>query len=480
MIKDISPKVINLVVLLSCVLLVIFMPFDKEVWYDETISMMCSKGLNPNSPIALSDTSRFSTTSFNQLNTLPNVFAATVIDNSNSFLYNACLHWFTSVFGNSVSSYMLLSQLLGALTLIVVFIMATSFFGNNFFVSLTVLLLYLDVDFMGMSHEIRAYILGMLFSAVAGHTFFKFLNNGSKTVNLFFTALFSVAAILSHFLSIYIVLVLLLSLLVVYKLSIFSVRNILALLLPILLISIFFYFSLTGIQIMSTQNDKIKAKSLAEGFSYIKVLFGTLKFISLNFKLVFPAFINKYAVIIISASSVFVLYFFAFKHAFNNTVKRNLHLLFALGISSSMFLALLCFKSGHYTALYYRSHSFSIPFSTLFITYAMWILWSKLKNQKISLVALVAIFLLPCGVYYAVAVKSHEARLSYNHMQVAATIVRDNVTEIEVPDWGDAYLIHSVMPADYKVDYVRNKVSTYFTLKNANGSVKIEKLAKDN
>lgn len=480
MIKDISPKVINLVVLVSCVLLVLFMPFRKEVWYDETISMMCSKGLNPNSPIAISEGSRFSSAEFHKLNTISNVFTATVVDNSNSFLYNACLHWFTSVFGNSVSSYMLLSQLLGALTLIVVFLMATSFFGHNLFVSLAVLLLYLDVDFMGMSHEIRAYIMGMLLSALAGLSFFKFINDGSKTINLFFTALLSVAALLTHFLSVYIVLVLLLSILIIYKKSFFSLQNILALILPILLIAIFFYYSLSGIQIMSSQNVKIKAKAMAEGFSYVKVLFGTLKFISLNFKLVFPAFINRYAVSLISVLSLFTLYFFAFKHATSYAIKRNLHLLFLLGISSSIFLALLCVKSGHYTALYYRYHSFSIPFSTLFVSYALWILWSKFKNQKFRIVALVAIFMLPCGVYYAVAVKSHTARLSYNHMQVAATILKNNVTEIEVPDWGDAYLIHSVMPADCKVDYVRNKVSTYFTLKNANGSVKIEKLAKDN
>lgn len=480
MIKYISPKVINLVVLFSCILLVLLMPFDKEVWYDETISMMCSKGLNPNSPVAISDSSSFSSAQFNQFNTIPHVFTATVVDNSNSFLYNVCLHWFTSVFGNSLNAYMLLSQLMGALTLVIVFFLATSLFGTHIFVSFTVLLLYLDVDFMGMSHEIRAYIMGMMCSAMAGLSFFRFINAGSKPIHLFFTGLFSVAAILTHFLSVYIVLVLLISLLVIYKKSFFTLPNIMALVLPVLLISIFFYFSLTGLQIMQSQNEKIKTKLISEGFSYMKVIMGTLRFISLNFKMVFPAFINKYAVSIVSASSIVLLYLLAVKEATTSVIKRNLHLLFSLGISSSIFLALLCFKSGHYTALYYRYHTFSIPFSTLFVTYALWVLWMRYKTQQIKIVSIIGVFLLPCSIYYVVAVRARVARLSYNHMQVAAAIIKNKVAEIEVPEWSDAYLIHSVMPADYKVDYVRNKLSTYFTLKYANGSIKIEKLAKDN
>jgi len=480
MLNSNTQKKINLFILFACMLLVLLLPFKKEVWYDETISMMCSKGVNSNAPIAIPDSVVYSSSQLHQLNTLPNVFAATVVDNSNSFLYNVCLHWFTLAFGNSLNTYVLLSLIFGVLTLLVVYYLSVSLLGNNLFVSLVTVLLYTDVDFMGMSHEIRAYIMGMMLSALAGISFFRYVNGGSRPINLFLTALLSVAVILTHFLSVYIVLVFVVSLLVIYKKDFFTVRNMLALVLPILLIAIFFYFSISGIQVMNTQNSKIKAKSIAEGFSYLKVLMGTLKFLSLNFKLTFPAFINKYAVIIVSALSVVLLYVAAVRHATSNVVRRNLHLLFLLGSSSSLFLAVLCIKSGHYTALYYRYHSFAIPFSILFVAYALWVLWNRYKLYNFRLMGVIAVFLLPSLGYYIISVKTHKARLSYNHISVAAEIVKNNVTEIEVPLWEDAYLIHSALPANYKVDYVQNKLSTYFTLQSANGLVKIQKLAKNN
>jgi hypothetical protein len=480
MLNSNTPKTINLLVLFACILLVLLLPFKKEVWYDETISMMCSKGVNSNAPVDIPDSVIFSSAQLQQLNTLPNVFTATVVDNSNSFLYNVCLHWFTLAFGNSLHTYVLLSLIFGVLTLLVVYLLSVSLLGNNLFVSLVVVLLYTDVDFLGMSHEIRAYIMGMMLSALAGLSFFRYINGSTKPINLFLTALLSVAAILTHFLSVYIVLVFVFSLLVIYKKEFFTLRNIVALVLPVLLIAIFFYFSISGIQVMNTQNAKIKAKFISEGFSYIKVLMGTLKFLSLNFKLTFPAFINKNAVIIVSALSVLLLYVAAVRYATSNVVKRNLHLLFLLGSSSSLFLAMLCIKSGHYTALYYRYHSFSVPFSILFVAYALWVLWNRYKSYHFRLAGIIAVFLLPSIGYYFIAVRTHKAKLSYNHINVAAEIVKNNVTEIEVPLWEDAYLIHSVLPANYKVDYVQNKLSTYFTLQSARGSIKIQKLAKNN
>jgi len=473
-------KTINFLVLFASVLLVLFLPYKKEIWYDETISMMCSKGVNPGGPTVFSNPDRCSSEQLQQVNTVSNVFAATVVDNSNSFLYNVSLHWFTSVFGNALSTYVLLSRIIGALTLLVVFILSVSLLGNSLFVSLVSILLYTDIDFVGMSHEVRAYIMGMMLSSLAGISFFRYINNGSKPFSLFITALVSVAAVLTHFLSVYVVLVFVLSLLVIYKKQFFTLRNIIAISLPVLLIVIFFYFSMTGLEIMSIQNAKIKSLSVIHGFSYVKVLIGTLKFFSLNFKFVLPAFINKSIVIMLSAASVLGVYYLAIRKAVNATVRRNLHLLFILGSSSSIFLAFLCFKSQHYTALYYRYHSFSIPFSTLFVVYALWVITKGISNKRIIPVGLVSVFLFPCILYYVVAIRSRNPKMSYNHLKVAEEIVNNNITEIEVPEWADIYLIHSAMPAGYKVDYVRNNLSVDFTLRNAGGSFQIQKLAKDN
>ena len=58
-------------------------------------------------------------------------------------------------------------------------------------------------------------------------------------------------------------------------------------------------------------------------------------------------------------------------------------------------------------------------------------------------------------------------------MVIAAEIVSDKIGKIEVPTWRDAFLVQSVLPKGYKIDYFRNPESAYFTLYKSNGVEKI-------
>src|ERR1700722_13606084 len=102
---------INIFCLLAAIILVLTLPVKKEIWYDETVSIRCSKGISHDTPALLSNIDAANSAGLSRLNTAANVFNATVLDNGNSFLYNLCLHWFTLIFGISVAAYMLLSKL---------------------------------------------------------------------------------------------------------------------------------------------------------------------------------------------------------------------------------------------------------------------------------------------------------------------------------------------------------------------------------
>lgn len=473
-------KVINIFCLVAAIAIVLLLPAKKEVWYDETVSILCSHGFSSDDPARLAGATSVSSAALERMNTVKNVFDATVTDNANSFIYNICLHWFTMIFGNTITAYMLLSKLCAIITLLAFFVLSSRFFVSGAFAGLAVVLLALDINFIGMSHEIRAYSMATAFACFAGLFFFRYVNEACKTRYLLLTGLCSVAAVLTHFLSVYIVMVVCFSILLVYRQQLITFKNILAISVPILLAVLFFYFAWPGLQIMSRQNQEIQAHRSIVYFDLWVVIIGTLRFIALNFKMVFPAFIGKQPVVIVSFACVIALYIAAWKYAADAIVRRNLHLLFALGVSSSVFLALLCIKSGHYTSLYYRYHSFAIPFSTLFTVYAIYVLYGSGQINRMIKPAMIAGVLVPVVFLFAKGALSANPQVKYNHFAIAKRLIEADVDTITVPGWRDAFLIQCSLPGNYKIDYVRNENAPYFTFRTGSGEQKIPVIAKEN
>ena len=473
MIKYHISKWINLFSLLVCIFLVVILPFRKEVWYDETVSVLISKGIDHGTPSLFANVDSLSSPEITVLNTPANVFHATVIDNGNSFVYNLGLHWFTSLFGNSIGSYMFFSKLSSIGALLAFFVLCGLVFGESLFTTLALVLFTTDNIFIGMSHEVRAYSMGIFFVTLAAIYCYRFMYVREKPRYLLLLTLFSVCAILSHFLSVYEIALFFSALLIRKKSILFSRQNLLAIIAPLCLLVLFFAFAYSGLQNMNKQNDVFYKKQITLGFSYIEVLFRSLKFTAINFKVFFPAFKENRLVIMVSAITVIAGYFMGLRIARQKSEKRNLNLFFALGISGSIFLALLSFKSHHYTSLYYRYYSFCTPFTAIFVAYLCSIFMQNLAINKLLKIIVVCIALLPGLFLFSINFRNARPATDYNHIAVARAIVNEKATRIIVPKWDDALLLQSLLPAGYKIKYYRNPKATDFRFINERGEERV-------
>ncbi|MCD6012147.1 MAG: hypothetical protein K0Q79_2009 [Flavipsychrobacter sp.] len=463
---------INFFCLIAAIAIVFILPFKKEIWYDETVSMLCSKGISHDTPAQFANDTSISSAQLDRLNNTNDVFRATVNDNANSFLYNYKLHWFTQMLGSSVPIYMLLSKLCAIATLIAFFALSRSLLNNSIFTGIAIILLVSDLNFISMSHEIRAYAMGTMFVTFAALFFYKFIAR-EKAVYLFLNALFSVCAVLSHFLSVYIIAVFLCVLLIVKGKTLFTVKNIIAILVPASLLGLFFYYAYSGLNVMSSQSRHIEEGYADFGYKTSEVFLRSMKYVAINFKAVMPAFKDNAVIIFVSFLFIPILYYTGIWASTTKTEKRDLHILFALGISSSIFLLVLSLKSHHYTSLYFRYYSFGLPFSTLFVAYLLYVCYNSPKVSGFIKTCLSVLLIIPAFVFFAIGTLKETSVLRYNHPSIAADIARNKVSKIEVPEWQDALLLHTLLPQGYKIDYFRSSEGPYFTLYKTTGVEKI-------
>jgi hypothetical protein len=469
MVNSALAKRINIICLLVTVIAVLILPLKKEIWYDETVSILCSKGITHDTPALLQGQPNINSSAIEALNTQRNVFNATVVDNANGFLYNTGLHWFTLAFGNHLRTYTLFSQLCGIAALIAFYFLCSLVLGDSLFTSLALLLLATDTDFMGMSHEVRSYAMGILWVILAAMNFYKFTFKEEKPLYLFLTGLFSVAAVLSHFLTAYIIIVFLAAMIVTKKSRLFTVKNLLAMAIPICLIGLFFWFSLSGFETMNIQNKQIQQRTSGEDFNLPLVFFRSMKFTAINFRMVFPSFAGRAPVILLSFIFVLLILVAGIRRAESSEEKRNLYLFFALGLSSTLFLGFLSVKSHHYTALYYRYYSFCLPFSCLFTAYVLYIFFKAGAINQLMKVSILIIIVIPAFGLFFLTIRRYKPVVKYNHAAIAREIVNSNVKKMEVPEWHAALLVQCFLPKDYKIDYVLNPTLPNFTLFKDNG-----------
>ena len=469
-----TAKKINLFVLLMAIAAVLILPLSKQVWYDETVSILCSKGINHDTHTLFANDTVVSSATVERLNNVSNVYKATIIDNGNSFVYNVKLHYFTLLFGNSIGVYMLFSKLCAIVALLAFFWLCRLVFKDSIFTAVAIVLLATDLTFMGMSHEIRAYELGTCFVTLAAIFFYKFMYEEEKPFYLFLLGLFSVGAVLSHFLSVYIILVFLGYLVATKRAGLFKTRNLAAMAIPAALVAVYMWFAVAGLRQMSHQNEAIHEKVAVLPFSALHVLYRSMAMVSVDFDIVLQAFSNKKAVVLLSFILMLGLYIMAWVWAKQKEEKKKLNLLFLLGISGSLFLALLCFKSQHYTAMYNRYHSFCVPFASLATAYALYLIARASGVSTLIKAGLISVVMLPAvALFFIAARKTTTTASEYPHIAVAEEIVHNNVSKVEIPEWDDALLIQAVLPRGYKIDYVLRPASPYFALYKNGAVVKV-------
>ena len=471
-------KSINLFCLFIAVFLMLFLPVKKEIWYDETISVKCSQGISHDTRAEIGQSGTVSSDQIRQLNTFGNVYHATLVDNGNSFLYNLLLHWFTLMFGNTLAMYNLFSRLCGVAALLAFFKLSRWFLGNTIFTSLAILLFVSDNDFWGMSHEIRAYALGIFFVTMAVAHCVRFINGEEKPIDLMLTGLFSVGAVLSHYLSVYVILVIVGYMVFAKKGKLFAPKNLLAMALPVALIGLYFALSFSAFGNMSNQNHKIAERLASQGFSISEVFIRSIRFTDVNFKAIFPSFKANTPIIMVSFLLVIGLFIAGYKLC-TAEQRKNMIMLGVLGVSSSVFLALLSLKAHHYTALYYRYYSFCLPFATLFVAYVLMVIAQSKKLNMILRGGVVALFLLPCLLLFAKGIKPGKTDVKYNHLGIAGKVQKENISKLGVPDWDDALLTQCFLPANQKVDYIPNTESADFVFYKPQGVEKIALIRRD-
>lgn len=463
----------NLAILALACILVLVMPLKKEIWYDETVSVLCANGISHDTPGEFARDSVLSSAQIEQQSSPRHVFDATVNDNGNSYLYNILLHGFIRVAGRSLNAYMLFSKLVSIIALVVFFGLSQLFFRGTVFTGISVLLLAMDIDFLGMSHEIRAYSLGILFVLLAAYYLHHFLFQSRTTIYFWWAGFFSACAVLTHFLAIYMVLVFLVALLAYKPRLTFTVKNLLVLSVPLAMLAVFLLLAYPGLQTMSRQNHDIQLHAQQSGFSPAEVAWRAMRFLAINFKVALPAFTTNKIVLVGSFLLVWGLFLAGRKYATLPEQLRSLSLLFLPGLFAVTFLAVLCLKSHHYTALYYRYFSFCLPFCALFAAYVLCVFWSNAQAPNLLKAAVSLLILVPVITLFAMGMARSKAEVKYNHIAIASQIVNGHITRISVPEWRDAMLIHSFLPKGYNLTYFRTMGAGVFTLYTDAGPLQV-------
>jgi hypothetical protein len=467
-------KKINLFCLLAAIAIVLVLPLKKQIWYDETISILCAHGISHATPAQLANITTLTSDTLNALNTPGNVFTATVYDNANSYLYNITLHYWAILFGNTLGAYMLLCKLCAIITLLAFFTLCRQFFGDSPFTAIAILLLLTDNNFTGMSHEVRAYAMGIMFVTLAAVPLCKYLFLQEKPRYLLLTSLFSVAAILAHFLTAYIILVFVAALLIIKWRNLFTPRKVLYIILPLSALALFFALAYHGLQIMSRQNHDIQQRLSSVHFSLGEVLLRSVKFTEINFKIVFPAFAGSLLVIIASLVLLKALYIYGYLAARSRAERQKLIILAALGISSTIFLALLSIKAHHYTSLYNRYYSFCVPFCSLATAYILYLIFKNVNCSSTAYGGLLSVIVMPSIMLCILFNRPTKPTQSYNHPEVAQAITAYETTlppelkriipTLTVPAWNEALLVHCFLPARTSLQYIRDTTAPNFTI----------------
>ena len=461
-----SSNKINIFILSVCLLLFLLIPFKNSIWYDESISVLCSKGINYDTHIQFDKATAISSADITALNNTGNIFKATVMDNSNSYLYNICMHFFTAVYGNSLTAYVLFSRLWGMAALVALFFLARLLFGNNAFVSIAVVLLFADTTFWGMSNEIRAYSMGAFFVTLSALYYFKYTLQKESPVNLLLFGLSAVGAVLTHFFCAYIIAVFALELLIKYRLSLFRKENLLSLFIPVAIVGLYFGMAYTG---LSSQNihTLVVDNGDANSFSLSGMVYRFIKFSAVNFKAVYPRFRDSWSVVVVSFLFIAGIYLYGIRMLAGNAAEKSKYrLLFILGMVSGVFLAIISIKNHTFSSFYYRYFIFSYPFCALFI--AMFLKTFREQHKMALTMAVKLLVIVPSVFLFTKGIIHPPATVNYNHMAVAREIVRSNITRIEVPSWDDALLVQSFLPANSNVTFVLNTTGQNFIIYKGN------------
>ena len=435
------------------------------IWFDEKGNILSANGivLNKN----FSEKAAFTNVDFKSNNTRKNVIKANnITDSGNSILYVILLHFWSQIFSNSDFATRLLSVILNLATLLILFKLSKRLTSSTPIAILSLLLFAFQQQFIEFSHEIRAYCLSLFLVVLSSHFMFNILldpittNRNKKS--LFLYASFSLLAILSHYLTIYIIItqsILLLIHLIKQKKSVIYFISI-----HLLVVGLFalwmIYFGWDGYKYMSKRNadiaNRIIASETGSENELLKVTFiNYFKAVIQWFSIILNCFLQEAGLRIRhywpNIFLHFVPLFFAIKK--NKISKQIKWILILLILSSLVFNSFSAISADHLTSFFPKYSIFSIPYATLLLSIGLVRAWEQPGKFSKILSASITLSILICmSVNYYFTIYSNKKNFHFYpngrsknpYYTIAKKIEKEYCQKdtIIIASWTDASLIN--------------------------------------
>ncbi len=456
-------KKVNLFVLLACVVLTVVLCPKKQLYFDEPFQIMCSHGITLRNVQQFTDMGTFTSADLKKENTFRNVFTL-----GGDSIHYVLLHCLNRAIGNDLNIDVYFSVFWGLLCLWAFYVLCRKVTGDSIYTSVALILFFTDILFLNQAYSIRHYIMGLFAAIMSGICFFRYLFEEKSVKNLLWLAIWCALSIISHYFTIYIILVYPVAILAEERMKFFTWKKMTVLALPVVFLLVYFLFHQNPLQTTGNYQQYVKSPHITInndiGFRPAVSLF--LRSVAVNFLVYYPLFRNKAVVLAGSALIVLIVYLAGiWKLVPDKEDKKKFSLLFALGIFSCFFITAMAVTTRTNMLFSYRYFLFSMPFCVLFITLFIKQLCTQGKMNMALKIAVVAILVAP-GFYKFIAThrRQHDNGLECNQLTAIHEIKNRDIHKMQVPRTVDAVFINSLLPATYSMTYVLTPATDSATL----------------
>ena len=462
-------KKINLAVLLICCILTVALCPPKHLYFDEPFQIMESKGITGSNINEYTAQNPITSATLAKANTFHNTFIF-----SDSIQYDL-LYYMARIFGNNLNTYVYFSLFWAILTLIAFYYLCRLIVGDNLFTALCIILLFTNLSFLTQAYNIRHYIMALFFTVLSAIFFFKYLFENKSFKNLLALGMCCLICTVTHYYTVYIIMVYVLAILLQEKLAFFSWKNILALAIPAACLGAYFTVHPTPFQSQNHYQQYVTAAAsdINSNTNLGNQLSLFMKSVAVNFQVYYP--LLKDTLIIRAGSVLLVIAAYIYgviKLTPGAAAKKKFNLVFVMGIISCFFLTVIAIKSKNNMQFSYRYFLFSIPFCCLFTALFLKQLFNTATPTAVKMV--LSLLLVTTGFYkFIVSHTRANSWLECNHLLVIDKIKKNGIHKITVPQKVDAVFINCLLPEHYDIDYYIDPTTDSATLYTANTAEKI-------
>ena len=385
-----------------------FLPFDKGIKNtDEFISTSIALGNRYYFSVS-SNQNTFTNFDLKKNNTISNVRTETIKDNGNALFYNASLHYWMMIFGTSDFATRFMSIFFSILTIFLIYFFTFNLFKSHNIALLTLILVAVNPLYFRYCFETRGYSLGGFLTLLSTFAFVKIVFD-EKIKNkslLIIYIISSILSLLTHYLSVYILIFQFLFLIVFYRKK--TLLNFLSF--SFLVIFLFYGIwlllgGLEGFQLMKFQDNMFLQQAinpisrchffnLASPGNIVKYTIELYTFIcgtEYYWHLVEIGIKFRYIFLILVIPILLLVLGYYYEK--DEIKKKKYLLILMLGFASIVFSNVLAIKSGHTASYAFRYSYFSIAYILILFSYSLNTLFT-LKSKYFKLFAVLSALIL--------------------------------------------------------------------------------------